>query len=399
MGAPGITIFTNRQLAAVEGRDRAKGEWISSMAYAGMQQNLRPETDNNDHSDDEDERIQVHADETQPIAPKGTKSIKKHLQEINQKVKEDQDELKPLLGWMYGLPTQVQCLLVVGFFLGMGTVVFYLLEDHYSALDALYFSVVTLTTVGYGDLTPRSDGGRVFTIFYGFAGVMLISAWLGALVDQMFERQQDLVEAALTDVPSEKAAAVPTGGLYHQLFTNKRLWTAIATLLFFLAIGTLFYCFDNEGSDRFIDAFYIACTTSTTVGYGDLHPEGNVQKWFTIFWMILVIFSMANVVGVATELRVKIKSDEMQNSLLYTQFDKDKFGQADADQDGRVSRFEYLVSMLIKMDKVESEEIEEIMERFDHLDRGASQLPDGFITTDDLANLETSGLAGMSSRD
>ena len=74
--------------------------------------------------------------------------------------------------------------------------------------------------------------------------------------------------------------------------------------------------------------------------------------------MILVIFSMANVVGVATELRVKvpaahqalhmesdwwilqIKSDEMQNSLLYTQFDKDKFGQADADQDGRVSRFE-----------------------------------------------------------
>ena len=42
------------------------------------------------HSDDEDERIQIHSDETQPIAPKEIKSIKKHLQEINRKVKEDQ---------------------------------------------------------------------------------------------------------------------------------------------------------------------------------------------------------------------------------------------------------------------------------------------------------------------
>ena len=42
-----------------------------------------------------------------------------------------QDELKPVLGWMYGLPTEVQCLLVVGFFLAIGTAVFYLLEDHY----------------------------------------------------------------------------------------------------------------------------------------------------------------------------------------------------------------------------------------------------------------------------
>ena len=42
-----------------------------------------------------------------------------------------QDELEPVLGWMYGLPTEVQCLLVVGFFLAIGTVVFYLLEDHY----------------------------------------------------------------------------------------------------------------------------------------------------------------------------------------------------------------------------------------------------------------------------
>ena len=63
-------------------------------------------------------------------------------------------------------------------------------------LDALYFSVTTLTTVrscsrpaaesmrqvGYGDKTPATDGGRMYTIFYGMVGVMLISSWLGTTI-------------------------------------------------------------------------------------------------------------------------------------------------------------------------------------------------------------------------
>ena len=41
-------------------------------------------------------------------------------------------------------------------------------------VDALFFSVVTMTTVGYGDLAPTSNGSRFFTCFYMLFGVVFI---------------------------------------------------------------------------------------------------------------------------------------------------------------------------------------------------------------------------------
>jgi len=53
--------------------------------------------------------------------------------------------------------------------------------------DALYFSVVTMTTVGFGDLTPTSDTGKLLTVLMILTGVALIPWQIGDLIKQFIK--------------------------------------------------------------------------------------------------------------------------------------------------------------------------------------------------------------------
>ena len=61
----------------------------------------------------------------------------------------------------------------------LGTVAYHYLED-WSWVDSLYFSSVAVTTVGFGDLTPSSDASKLFTVFYIFSGITIVTVWLNS---------------------------------------------------------------------------------------------------------------------------------------------------------------------------------------------------------------------------
>jgi voltage-gated potassium channel len=63
----------------------------------------------------------------------------------------------------------------------VGTVAYSVLED-WRPLDALYFCVITLATIGFGDLTPKTDAGKLFTIIYVMSGIGIIAAFVTELV-------------------------------------------------------------------------------------------------------------------------------------------------------------------------------------------------------------------------
>ena len=58
-------------------------------------------------------------------------------------------------------------------------------QDFGTFFDAVYFAVVTMTTVGFGDITPTSDAGKLMTVLMILTGIALIPWQLGDLIKQI----------------------------------------------------------------------------------------------------------------------------------------------------------------------------------------------------------------------
>jgi len=64
-----------------------------------------------------------------------------------------------------------------------GTILFAFIED-FSLLDSFYFSFITLATIGYGDFSPSTDLGKLFTVIYSFAGLGIMAALIKTIATQ-----------------------------------------------------------------------------------------------------------------------------------------------------------------------------------------------------------------------
>jgi voltage-gated potassium channel Kch len=78
-------------------------------------------------------------------------------------------------------------LFLVGLILAVGAV-FYAHFEHWSLINSLYFCVITLTTVGYGDFTPQTTTGKIFTIFYVAIGIGIILGFVNIIARHATKR-------------------------------------------------------------------------------------------------------------------------------------------------------------------------------------------------------------------
>ena len=72
-----------------------------------------------------------------------------------------------------------------------GSATFYHYVENWKYIDALYFSAATMTTVGYGDITPKTNGGKIFTIIFVFTGVGIALYGLSLLATHFVEIREE----------------------------------------------------------------------------------------------------------------------------------------------------------------------------------------------------------------
>lgn len=82
-------------------------------------------------------------------------------------------------------------LFFVAVILVSGTI-FFMEIEHWSLIDALYYCVTTLTTVGNSGLAPHTDAGKIFTIVYIFMGLGAVLATAEFIARHAMEQTDEL---------------------------------------------------------------------------------------------------------------------------------------------------------------------------------------------------------------
>lgn len=86
----------------------------------------------------------------------------------------------------WGEPAFRGTLILAGVTALSGTL-FYRNVEGWSWVDAAYFSVITLTTVGYGDLHPLTDSGKIFTMAYSLLGIGVFVALVTQIAEALLK--------------------------------------------------------------------------------------------------------------------------------------------------------------------------------------------------------------------
>jgi hypothetical protein len=78
------------------------------------------------------------------------------------------DMIKLLIGIRHGIKNDVDFRILFVFLVTLlaGATLFHYREEGWSIIDSLYFSVMTMSTIGYGDLVPTTALSKIFTIIF-----------------------------------------------------------------------------------------------------------------------------------------------------------------------------------------------------------------------------------------
>ncbi|XP_006650599.1 two pore potassium channel a isoform X1 [Oryza brachyantha] len=255
-------------------------------------------------------------------------------------------------------------------YLLLGVLAFYAVMDEISGkrtnrvLDALYFCIVTMTTVGYGDLVPNNDATKLLACAFVFMGMAVVALFVSKVADYLVEKQEVLFFRALhTNMKGGEAKmlrAIETNRIKYKFYTNA------VVLVLCIVSGTVFLWKVERLS--FVDSFYCVCATITTLGYGDKSFSSKLGRIFAVFWIITSTIIMAQFFMYLAEIYTERRQKMLANWVLTRKMTKRDLEAADLDDDRQVAAAEFVVYKLKELGKINQEEISSFLEEFDKLD-------------------------------
>ena len=260
---------------------------------------------------------------------------------------------------------------VVSLYIAGGGCVFCASEG-WSFINAVYFSVQTMSTVGYGDLAPSTAVGKAFNIIYIVFGVAVVFERLNQLIGGFEKAAMNAAYRKLADM----AAIVgdPLNMLPNSLRASDHYCAAIvyyakgSALWIVVEVAFQLMCayiytlipIDADAAPgaenathyymNYGDAVYHGFVTASTVGYGVIQTSSSdtARIWASVH-IVLSVVLFSTLLTQLARLHGSREAWLRKNAVLKVQLDEQLIQSLDRDGDG-VDQLEFLIGMLSYLD-------------------------------------------------
>jgi len=246
--------------------------------------------------------------------------------------------------------------------------------------DALYFCIVTLCTIGYGDITPATPAAKLFSISFVLVGFGFVDILLSGMVSYVLDLQEHLLITTLKNPSSARKHR------HNYIFDVKkgrmriRMKVALALGVVAICVGVGAAVLRKVESLGWLDSVYLSVMSVTTVGYGDHAFRTLAGRLFASAWLLVSTLAVARAFLYLAEMRIDKRHRAMANWVLSRNMTVSEFLAADIDNNGYVTKSEFAVYKLKEMGKISEKDIMMVCDQFQRLDTGNC----GKITLSDL---------------
>ncbi|XP_068616463.1 potassium channel subfamily K member 5-like [Brachionichthys hirsutus] len=150
--------------------------------------------------------------------------------------------------------------------------------------NSVIFASTIVTTIGFGNVAPKTRGGRVFCILYGLCGIPLCLVWISELGSFFGDRAKRLSQVLIRKGVSVKKVQLTCTVLFL-------MWG----LLVHLVIPPIVFM-SMEGWS-YLEGLYYSFITLTTVGFGDyvagVNPDMEYPRLYRVFAELWIYMGLA----------------------------------------------------------------------------------------------------------